>query len=307
MSLTLVTNPVSDTAEVFAGLQPIEYIFKREDLAITSVTSGTGGAKINHSGDLTSYLSAGDKVYLYSPGTNYTYDEVGTILSIVAGEITTDIDYIETGTGGYINYFFNYYVELQCVNKDNDDINLLPFSLESDGDSAGNIIIDVSIMNDLNIQRGDIAKEALTDSRQEFEVKYRQVYDGSSESFTLINNSLVIALYCTETPETEEILNRFDLPEIYLGYPAGICVAHKDGLTGDNLTIEYDELDINQNILASDDLGNIDSGYNGFLLWEWDASATVEDATKYIEFSYEFTAGAEYNATDYNSTDYQTT
>ena len=65
MSLTLITNPVSGTSEIFAGFLPIEFIFKREDLAITSVTSGTGGAKINHAGDLSSYLSAGDSIYVY--------------------------------------------------------------------------------------------------------------------------------------------------------------------------------------------------------------------------------------------------
>ena len=111
MSLTLVNNPVGAAdRKIFAGFQPCEFIFKREDLAITSVTSGTGGAKITHPGDLTSVLSEGDTIYLYSEGaTNYVYDGSFEILSIVAGEITVDTPYIETGTGGYINYLKNYY------------------------------------------------------------------------------------------------------------------------------------------------------------------------------------------------------
>lgn len=306
MSLTLITNPVSGTSEIFAGFLPIEFIFKREDLAVTTVTSGTGGAKINHAGDLSSYLSAGDTVYVYSEGTNYTYDTVGTILTIVAGEITTDIPYIETGTGGYINYFKNYYVEAQCVNKDNADIDLLGFSLESDGDNAGNITIDVSIMNDKNVQRGAISEGALSGSVQEFEVQYRQVYEGSSESFTLLNGKLVIAVYATETPESGEILNNFDVPNLYLGYPGAIVVANKDGSIGDDIEITYSELDINEVSLATGTLGTIDAGYNGFVLWEWESSVVVDDATRFIEFTFGSTAGFDFADPDFNYTDFLT-
>src|SRR6056297_2183919 len=101
-------------------------------------------------------------------------------------------------------------VELQCVDKNFATSNKLPFSLTSDGDAAGNIEIDVSIVNDLNRQRGDIADGLISESVQEFEVQYREVYDGSSNSFTLIDDSLVVLLYATDDPETDVILNNFD-------------------------------------------------------------------------------------------------
>lgn len=306
MILTLTTNPVAGTSQIFAGFEKIEFIFKREDIAITSVTSGTGGAKISHSGDLTSYLSAGDTIYFYSEATNMTYDTSATILSIIAGEITVDEPYIETGGAGYMNYFKNYYVELQCVNPDNTDVNLLPFSLESDGDAAGNITIDVSIMNDLNAQRGIIAKEHLSDSVQIFQVKYRQVYDGSSESFIELTTKTLIVLYCTDTPESEEIINDLDLPKIYLGYPVAFCVAHYAGDPGETVELTYNEKDINNNNIASGTLGTLNAGLNGFLLWEWDKDTSVDSQTKYIDFEFEFEATFDFADPDFAYPDFVT-
>lgn len=308
MSLTVVTNPVgADSSKFFAGFQPCEFVFKREDLAVTSVTSGTGGAKVNHAGDLSSYLEAGDVIYLYSEGTNYTYNGSFEILSITAGEITVDTPYIETGTGGYINYFKNYYVELQCVNPDLSDVNLLPFSLQSDGDAAGNVIIDVSIINELNQQRGDIAEEFLSDSVIEFEAKYRQVYSGSSESFTLIDGKLLIMLYAIDEPEENIILNQFDEPHLYLGYDAAIVLALKERGASDTFELAYNELDINKNNIGSDTLGELaaDIG-SGFFSWLWPSNASVETQTKYIEFNFAVAGIYDFAEPDFASPDFVT-
>lgn len=310
MSLTLNTNPVgAGTRKFFAGFQKCEFVFKREDLAVTSVSSGTGGAKINHAGDLSSYLSIGDTVYLYSEGTNYTYDGVFEILDITAGEITVDTPYIESGTGGYINYYKNYHVELQCVNKSFSDANILPFSLQSDGDAAGNVIIDVSIVNELNKQRGDIEEAFLSDSVTEFEVKYRQVYDGSSESFTLVDDKLLIMLYAIEEPEEDEVLNQFDLPQLYLGYPAGITVALLARAASSTCEMTYDEKDINNNVIASGSLGVQDADVSGFLQWEWeagDSGDSVDSQTKYVEFDFNTTAISDFATPDFATPDFVT-
>lgn len=305
MALTLTTNPVGSTnSKVFAGFLPVEFIFKREDLAVTSVTAGTGGAKINHAGDLTSVLAAGDTLYLYSEGTDYTYDTTTTIITIVAGEITVEAPYIVTGTGGYINYLKNYFVELQCINPDLTDVNLLPFSLQSDGDAAGNISIDVSIVNDLNRQRGVIASGLISESVKEFEVKYREVYDGSSNSFTIVTNKLVILLYATETPDDEVILNSFDIPEIYLGYPAALVASNLADSTGSTVTMSYDELDINQLTTTTGSLDTIDSDVNGFILWEWPAASTVGPTTKFIEFELSVAATFDFLIGDFAHPDF---
>ena len=96
-------------------------------------------------------------------------------------------------------------------------------------------------MNDLNSQRTGISEAFLSNSVTEFEVQYRQVYNGSSESYTLVNNKLVIALYATEEPENEVILNNFDVPKLYLGYPAGLVVAHAGGAAGEDIELTYIE------------------------------------------------------------------
>ena len=307
MALTLVTNPVGSAAvKLFAGFEPVEFVFKREDLAITNVTSGSGGAKITLATDLTTYLSEGDSIYVYSEGAAYTYDAVGTILSLTATDITTDIPYVQNGTGGYINYKKNYYVELQCVDKQFASSSIIPFSLNSDGDAAGNITIDVSIVNDLNRQRGLFADGLITESRKEFEIQYREVYSGSSASFTLVDNKLIVLLYATEAPETEVVLNGFEIPKIYLGYSAGLVIAKEADPTSSTLKMKYKEYDINMLEVASGDLTEIASDVNGFIMWKWLSTASVSEAAKYLEFDFDLNSLNEYDKTEYDSNDYVT-
>ena len=307
MSLTLTTNPVSGTEQIFSGFNPVEYVFKREDLAITSVTSGTGGAKITVGTDLTSYLSIGDTVYFYSEGTNYTYDESALITAITSTEITTDADYIETGTGGYMNYLKNYYVELQCVDPDNDDINILPFSLTSDGDAAGNITIDVSIANDLNEQTYNVSKRHMSEAVVEFEVKYREVHLNTTPSFTLVDNKLNVLVYSTETPSTDTILNSFDSPKIYMGYPSGIVVAKTEDATSSLAELLFEERNINNYNSGSGTLGTQAADVNGFLMWLWDDSITIQSNTKYIVFNMNVSTLADFLAGDFDTPDFVTT
>jgi hypothetical protein len=307
MALTLVTNPVGSAAvKLFPGFRPVEFVFKREDLAVTSVESGSGGIQINVGTDLTSYLEAGDTIYVYSEGAAYTYDGTGIILGITASDITIDIPYVQDATGGYINYLKNYYVEMQCVDRAFATSQVLPFSLTSDGDAAGNIIIDVSVVNDLNRQREAIADGHLIDSRKEFEVQYRQVYDGSAEAFTLINNKAVVLVYATDEPDTDEILNAFDTPKLYLGYPAALVIAHEEDAASSTMQMVYRELDANQIEVASGVLTELDSDVNGFLSWEWPSDASVSLATKYIEFDFDLNVLSEYDSNEYAATDYVT-
>lgn len=308
MALTLITNPVGTAAsKIFAGFKPINFQFKREDLQIDDIEAGTGGIKINVSTDLSSYLSEGDSVYVYSEGDDYTYDAVGQVLDINATEITLNLPFIQSATGGYINYLKNYYVELQCVSPVFDTINLLPFSLQSDGDAAGNINIDVSIVNDLNRQRGDISQGLATQSRQEFNVKYREVHQGSNNSFTVIDDKLLIAVYATEEPEVDVVLNRFSLPKLILGYKGAIAVARKGGTEGESVEMKYSELDFNENEVATGTLGTLDAGLNGFLIWEWLSNASVNDKTVFINFESLASGLADFVSPDFASPDFVTT
>ncbi len=134
MALTLITNPVETVGgvkhDIFAGFTDIEFVFKREDLTGVSITAGTGATiKIDAAG-LDTYLSVGDSVYVYAEGATYTYDKPGLVTVLDASYIEVDIDFIEVAsTNSYINYFINYYVDVQVVNASNTDVKIIPFSL----------------------------------------------------------------------------------------------------------------------------------------------------------------------------------
>lgn len=308
MSLTLVTNPVgAATKKLFAGFRPINFVFKREDQQITDIENGTGGIEINIPVDLTSYLSEGDSIYVYAEGTNYTYDGYGTILAITATDITVDIPYIETASSGYINYLKNYYIELQCVDTTYPEANKLPFTLQADGDAAGNINIDVSVVVDQLTKRGAIVQGQLPVSSVEFEIRYREVHLGSSNAFLLVSDKLLVVLYCTVAPTENEILNSFDLPKLFLGYPGAIAIANNNALAGETKEMVYNELDINETPIAAGTLGVEDTVFNGFILWKWLANASVNSKTKYIEFDLQTIGVADFDTPDFATPSFKTT
>jgi len=305
--LTLVTNPIGTAAsKMFAAFQKCEIVFKREDIAIIDIEAGTGGAKVNHAGDLTSLLVAGDVIYIYSEGVNYTYNGVFEILAIVAGEITLNTPYIESATGGYANYLKNYFVELQCVNSTLSDVNLLPFSLESDGDAAGNITFDVSIVGELLTQRGEISQGVISNSENEFEIKYREVYDGSANGFTLVDSKLFIIMFAIDTPTEDTILNQLDEPILVLGYEGAIVVAKKAMGAGSSVEMPYNELDINKEVITSGTLGQLSAEVNGFYIWKWLKTASVNSSTKYIEFNFKVNGIYDFATPDFAYPDFLT-
>ena len=68
----------------------------------------------------------------------------------------------------------------------------------------------------------------------------------------------------------------------------------------------YKELDINKTEIANDTLGTLDSGLNGFFIWKWDEAATVETATKYIQFDFDFEVAFDFADPDFDYPDFLT-
>lgn len=314
MSLVLNTNPVTTDGgikkNIFPGFRPVEYKFKREDLAIVSVGSGVdNNILITVGTDLSSYLSAGDSIYLFAEGDSgtYNYDLTGEIVTITSTQITIDSGYIEGSTSGYINYLINYYVEMELVGEENVNRKVIPFSLKDDGDQAGNITIDVGIANDKNKELFQTASQELTEGRIKFDVRYREVSLGVTGSWTLLSDP-VILVYAWEQMETEDIINSFDLPQLYKGYNSGIVICHSDdnGL-GDYVTLQYDELDINQqDVTTGNPIGQIESGYYGMIFFLISKLLSFDSDTKYIKFKGGVSDIPDYLAGDYDPAGYLT-
>lgn len=314
MSLTLISSPVTTdggvTNNIFAGFLPVKYQFKREDLQITAVGSGiNNNIQISTPIDLSSTLSVGKSVYIYAEGDSgdYTYDDSGLVTAVDAVSVTIDIDYIESASSGYINYLFNYYVEGQLVNVDNNDVKILKFSIKDDGDAAGNIYIDVSIARDQLYQVYEWITGDINEERIKFKLQYRQVYDGSSESFTLIDEEIIL-VYAPETPNIENFLSPFEYPTIYQGYNAGITLCHSN-MNNDELGLvfTFDTLDINQNALVSGTaIKSISANEYGLIFVDFEKDTSVHADTEYIQFNAAFVVLPDYQAGDYSS-DYDIT
>lgn len=297
MALTLVNSPVAVesgvTKNVFAGFLPVKYQFKREDLGISSLGLGVdGNIRLTIGVDLTSYLSVGDPVFVKATGVSgYEYAESGIITAMTSTTIDLDIIYVEASTEGYINYLKNWFLEAELVGSDNQAIKILPFSLKNDGDLEGNVDLDVSIGNDRNDIIFEFDTKEIEDSRVVFKVQYRQSYTGSSESYTLIDEEIVL-VYGTQQPDSESFLNSLDEAEFYQGYPFGAILVHSAQNNDGNaaISIKYDELDINKNDVTTDNnILTIDSEKQGFIFANIDKSTSWNSQTEYIRVKAELT------------------
>lgn len=313
MSLTLITNPVTTesgvTKNIFPGFRPVEYVFKREDLAITSVGSGLDdNIEVTIGTDLTTELSVGDFFYLYAPGDSgeYTYDLSGEITAITATTITMDSKFIEAASSGYINYLQNYYVEVELVGEENVNRKVIPFSLKDDGDPAGNITIDVSIANDKNRQAFTLISEPLTDGRIKFDVRYREVSEGSTGSWVSMEDPIII-VFAWEQMDVEEFINDFDYPNIYKGYDSGVILSHSDSNgSASFVALTYNEYDINKSVLTSSNvLGQISNSLYGLFFFLISKSISYNSNTKYIKFTGNYVNLPDYEPIDYASPDYK--
>lgn len=316
MALTLTTNPVETIGgvvnNIFPGFEKTEFVFNREDLAVISITSGSGTyIKITVLGDYSSIISENDSVYIYAEGTTYTYNETGGVQSVSFGGVNTDIevdvDFIENAsTNAYMNYLKNYYVEMQLVNVDNPDIKVIPFSLKDNGTSSGTITIDVSLPNYLNSIEFDYSTGQLSDMIVKFKAQYRQVYDGSSESFTLVGDEIIL-VFATEQPEIEAFISQFDYPELYEGYPAGVVLCHSDQNNDTSaLQLTYDELDINQNdVVLSNSISTLISGEHGLIFADI-TGVSIDSKTEYIRFNGTFVSLADFLGADFLGADFAT-
>jgi len=290
MSLLLTENPVQTVGgvvqNVFAGFLPVEFLFKREDTQVVNVGLGVDTfVRITIGEDLRNDLEVGDSIYLSAVGVDgYEYDASGAITAITASTIDAEIDFIEEANSGYINWKKDYYVEGKLVNPDNTNIDVLGFTVKDDGDPAGNITLDVNPANDKNDIDFIFDTTEDTDSRIKFKVQYREVFEGSSESFATIADE-VIVVYATEQPEIEVFLNALDEPKIWKGYDFVSVFCHSDeNAEDDGLQFVYDELDINQNDVTTDNAINyIDADKYGFIFAHIDKSNTYDSDTEYLK------------------------
>jgi hypothetical protein len=160
------------------------------------------------------------------------------------------------------------------------------------------------------VQRGAIVEKHLSESRQEFEIKYREVYSGSTNAFTLVDSKKFVMVYSIDVPEEDVVLNQFDIPKLYVGYKAALTAAILAGAASSTIELGYVEKDINNNVVATGGtLGTLAADVSGFMLWLWPAtpSPALQTSTKYIEFDFSVTGVFDFKATDFATPDFLTT
>jgi hypothetical protein len=260
MSIAVIDYPVKAVGQnVFGGNSPVEITFKREDVAVVDTEQGVDNTVIiNLGSDITSSINVGESVYLSSE----SYDLTAVVLQTDSAFIRIATEWVENTDDGYLNYKQNYYTELDIIDPSNENIKILPFTLRDDGDEKGNIIIDLSIINDLNaIDFPDYsAVNEMADSRVQFDIRYREIWRESlATAYTRITDPIII-YPAKETGQIEAFSNGFDNPEYYKGYNNGAVFLHSDAdpLGSVSIVFYYDEKDINkQTIKPNQKIGEL--------------------------------------------------
>ena len=205
-----------------------------------------------------------------------------------------------------MNYKQNYSVELKVISTENTAIDLLGFSLFDDGTPSGNIKIDTSIIVDFTRQSIIETSQEDEQSRIKYNVKYREVWEDNENNVFISIDGPIIAFYATEESDQETFLNPITTPKYYLGYTQGIGFLHSDADDGDGegVRILYDELDINQDNITSD---NIIKAFNenafGNLFSIYPNVTNLD--VKYIRMKFTLEEVPEYEPTEYDNNEYE--
>jgi len=266
MAVTIASYPVTIAGQnVFAGYSPVNIAFFRNDLAITGTSQGIDNTVvINITTDITTELNIGDFLYLNSED----YDVFAEVMEVEPIYIRINTQWLGAGsTGGYINYKQNWYLELELINPLNELAKVLPFTLRDNGSNEGNVVIDLSIVNDLNrtLIPSYASINEITIQRKKFDIKYREVYREGTTAYTRITNPIII-IPAKEQTTLETFGNSFSEPEYYKGYPNGAVFTHSDTspIFANNINFYFDQLNINKNIISGNNqLGIIDAGTFG--------------------------------------------
>jgi hypothetical protein len=319
MSVTLTKYPVTISSgkvrNIFAGFNPVELEFKREDIAIVDVSQGVDNKiLISITGDITASLNIGEYIYLYSVGTSYIYDGSFQILDLTYSspntEITVEGDFIEVSSGGYCNYKQNWYLEAKLVNPDNNDIRVYPQLLQNDGNPNGLVEINTSMLVDFLKNEIKETSQQIYNARKSCKVMYREVYrEDDNDIFTLVNQTPIIIIFAADEVEIEDFICGFDIPRLFAGYPFWLNLLHSPfNYSGFRVKMLFDELDINENSITTNnlmkyfnasDFGILQSNFN-------DNTKVIEQNTKFIRFGANSSGSADYATGDYNDTDYLT-
>jgi hypothetical protein len=319
MSVTLTTYPVVTSSgkvrNIFAGFQAVELEFKREDIALVSVSSGTGPKiLIDVAGDITGSLNVGEWVYLYAEGSTYTYDSVFQITDVTYNapntEILVDGDFIETSSTGYVNYKQNWYLESKLVDPDNNNIKVYPELLQNDGNPDGVVKVNTSMVVDFLENQILTTSQEVTNARKQLQVMYRETWrEDDSATFTLVDEDPIVIIFAADDSEIEDFVNSFEFPRIYEGYPFLINILHSlENYVGKRVKVTFDELDINKDDIVTDNpLTNFGPEDYGILQVNFnDNVKTIESNTKYIVFNAESSDLADFETGDFNDNDFYT-
>lgn len=319
MSVSLVTYPVVTASgkvyNIFPGFSSVELQFKREDLAIVSISQGTDNRiVVTVSGDITSSLAIGEWFYLYAEGVSHIYEGVYQVYDISFSSPNTVIEiddqYIQAATTGYINYKQNWYLEAKLVDKDNNLILKYPALLQNDGSPDGIVTINTSMLVDFLKNEILSASGELVNAREECKVMYREVWrEDDTQSFTLVDEYPIVIIFSADETEIEDFINSFEFPRLYEGYDFFLNFLHSlENETGKRIQVTFDELDINKtnittnNLLVDfnvDDFGILQANFE-------DNPNPIDDDTRYIVFNANTSSQADYETGDYNDNDYQT-
>lgn len=319
MSVSLTTYPVyiasGKVYNIFPGFSPVELEFKREDLAIISISQGTDNhILVTVSGDITSSLAVGEWFYLYAVGASHVYEDVYQVYDITFSSPNTiieiDAQYIQAATIGYINYKQNWYMEAKLVDKDNNLILKYPALLQNDGSPDGIVTINTSMLVDFLKNEILSSSGELTNARDECKVMYREIWrEDDTAVFTLVDEDPIVIIFSADETEIEYFINSFEFPRMYEGYDFFLNFLHSlENESGKRINVTFDELDINKinittgNLLVDfnvDDFGILQANFA-------DNANPIDDDTRYIVFNANTSNKADFLTGDFDDNDFQT-
>lgn len=293
MALSITQRPSITDSNWNAAHNPVLYKFMREDYAIGTITSGTGGrAQLTITGVnvITSFL-AGDDVYFkdlgsYAAGVRTTVFSNATFSGGNTVILLSSLYIAALTTSGYINLITrradHYRIEIEVFKASDDtSLNGIQFSYSPKDYGECNVDIGPIVRAYLNsdwtspVDTGNDDNEIDVGASLKVYIKSQELYKDSATSVVsdsanpifVVNAAMQFGdtdggnmkAYVPKLDETKKFLTKFDNVRLYRGYPSTISFIFNDLSSVDPYDITIDWKDETGATITSETLSQDDS------------------------------------------------
>lgn len=322
MALTQLDYPVTGEEGSFMNIFPsqkkLNVNFKRLDVLISSIASGTGGiVELTVGAPLDVDLIAGDYIVWATNSYKLRTSRVVQVISSTIIEVD-DVFTSSDASNGFVNYRKSWFLEARFVAANTptdqqtnvelviDDFSQVPNALD------GNLSLDLSIIKDVLSPDISLSTGVALSLSKVFKFQYRESYTGNrdgvwvSPNIAPANDTPIMLVLASKSIVFNDFSDSFiDIINFAQDYPLILNYIYSD--INDNgaseLEFKYNQFSLNKTLISTISIGSFSdtSGVIILLINPNDISPSTVFIKPFVEMT---TSNSQYDPTQYDPTQY---